>query len=279
MYCDKGFILFLQEQRSNEARGEQPLMRAKRGRDDLHEVQISQPKRARLEDIVQPTGETSVYHYPRPPNFNTKLGYQEQRQTHFLQPEQSLSFDNNNNNPLIKDHLSPFHHQPPATGTPLFGSDNVNMNRNPYRQQPVKFTHVPSSFSGLSMPNEGLYSQGGTSVPYDRQGELYLQGLTRHIESRTITYSDFPVQSLSLTPMDYPANASQRETDYSTSLIMSSYSGLSMHASCTRLGQATSVASHGDLASQGQIERQRIVGRSDFPIQNDRQRTMSISKG
>ena len=68
MYCDKGFILFLQEQRSNEARGEPPLMRAKRGRDDLHEVQVSQPKRARLEDIVQPTGETSVYHYPRPPN-------------------------------------------------------------------------------------------------------------------------------------------------------------------------------------------------------------------
>ena len=103
------------------------------------------------------------------------------------------------------------------------------------------------------MPNQGLYSQGGTSVPYDRQGELYLQGLTRHIESRTITYSDFSVQSLSLTPMDYPANASQRETDYSTSSIMSSYSGLSVHASCTRLGQATSVASHGDLASQSQI--------------------------
>ena len=53
--------------------------------------------------------------------------------------------------------------------------------------------------------------------------------------------------------MDYPADARQRETDYSTSLIMSSCSGLSMRASCIRLGQATSVASHGDLASQSQI--------------------------
>ena len=77
------------------------------------------------------------------------------------------------------------------------------------------------------MPNEVLYSQGGTSVPYDRQGELYLQGLTRHIETRTMTYSDFPVQSLGPTPMDYPANARQRETD---------------------------------LASQGEIERQREMG-------------------
>ena len=213
-----------------------------------------------MEDIVQPTGETSDYHYSRPSSFNTELGYQEERQTQFLQLEQSLrNFDNNNNNPLINDDLSPFHRHPLATGTPLFGSDNVNINQNPYRQQPVQFTHVPSSFLGLSMPNEGLYSQGGTFVPYERHGELYLQGLTRYIESRNMTYSDFPVQSLSLTPMDYPANARQRETDYSTSLIVSSYSGLSMHASCTRLGQATSVASHGDLASQGQIERQRIV--------------------
>ena len=90
-----------------------------------------------MEDIVQPTGETSDYHYPRPSNFNTELVYQEQRQTHFLQPEKSLSFDNNNNSPLIKEHLSPFHHQPPATGTPLFGLDNVNINQNPYRQQLV----------------------------------------------------------------------------------------------------------------------------------------------
>ena len=41
----------------NEAKGEPPLMREKRGRDDLHELQVSQPKRARLEDIVQPIGE------------------------------------------------------------------------------------------------------------------------------------------------------------------------------------------------------------------------------
>ena len=51
------------------------------------------------------------------------------------------------------DHLSPFYHQ-----TPLFGSDNVNMNRNTSRQQPAQFTHVPFSFSGLSMANKGLYS-------------------------------------------------------------------------------------------------------------------------